>query len=116
MPLFITHASYSTAGIKGLILTPEDRATALQKIAEKAGGKVVALYMTTGDSDTILITDFDDPEQAVAMNMAIAATGSVSRQKTERAWTSADFVRVAQKAAELSDTYTPPGVFREGYI
>lgn len=120
MPLFITHASYSTSGIKGLIARPEDRATALQQIAQKAGGRVVALYMTTGENDAMLITEFDEPEQAVAMNMAIAASGAVARQKTERAWTSTEFVEVARKAAELTDVYTPPGsypdAFRAGYV
>lgn len=120
MPLFMTHASYSAAGAKGLIARPQDRAEAIEEIARAAGGRVVALYMTTGEHDVVLVCEFADPEMAVAMSMAIAASGAVSRQTTVSAWTSADFVRVAEKAAALTDAYSPPGTapgaFRAGYV
>ena len=48
MPLFITYASYSHSGVRGLVNKPEDRSGAVKALIEKAGGKLVALYNTTG--------------------------------------------------------------------
>lgn len=109
MPLFITYASYSKSGIRGMIEKPEDRAGAMKKMVEKAGGKVIALYMTTGEHDVVLVTEANDGEDAVAMGMTAAASGAVSDLTTVRAWTSADFKKVAKKAASFAEAYTPPG-------
>ena len=63
MPLFITYASYSHSGVKGLVNKPEDRSGAVKALIEKAGGTLVALYNTNGPS------------------------GALSRVETVRAWT-----------------------------
>ncbi len=107
--LFVTQASYSQSAIKSLVDKPEDRLTAIEKMVETAGGKVVALYMTSGDSDVLLVTEFESGETAVALGMVAAATGSVTNLRTVRAWTTAEFKNVAQKASELAGAYTPPG-------
>jgi hypothetical protein len=46
MPLFITYASYSHSGVKGLVNKPEDRSGGVKALIEKAGGTLVALYNT----------------------------------------------------------------------
>ena len=109
MPLFITYASYSEAGIKGIVNNPSDRAETIEKLVAAIGGKLVALYMTTGEHDVVLITEAPDGADAVAAGMAAAASGSLSKLQTVRAWTSSDFVSVAEKAAKLTGAYTPPG-------
>ena len=48
MPLFITYASYSHSGVKGLVNKPSDRSVTVKALIEKAGGKFVALYNTRG--------------------------------------------------------------------
>ena len=45
MPLFITYASYSNSGVKGLIDKPSDRSEITKTLLEKAGGKLIALYI-----------------------------------------------------------------------
>ena len=76
---------------------------------EKAGGKFVALYMTVGSNDVVLIYDAPDGSEAVAVGMAAAASGSLSKIETVRAWTSSEFKGIAEKAARVADAYTPPG-------
>jgi uncharacterized protein with GYD domain len=73
MPRFITYASYSHAGIKGLVDAPSDRSTVIKGLVEKGGGKLLDLYMTTGSNDVVLITEVPDGTDAVAMAMAVAA-------------------------------------------
>ncbi len=109
MALFITTASYSQSGVQGIITNPDDRANAIRALLAKVDAKLVALYMTTGPSDIVLVTEAADGSDAVALGMAVAASGSISKIETVRAWTSADFVAIAQKAASFADGYTPPG-------
>jgi uncharacterized protein with GYD domain len=109
MPLFITYASYSHSGVKGLVNKPSDRSGPVKALVEKAGGKVVAMYNTTGTNDVVLVTDLADGSDAVAIGMAVAASGALSRIETVRAWTPSEFKGIAEKAARVSSGYTPPG-------
>ena len=109
MPLFITYASYSQSGAKGLIDKPADRSGAIKALIEKAGGKLIALYFTTGSNDVVLISEVADGSDAVAVGMAVAASGSLSKIETVRAWTPSEFKGIAEKAAKVAGAYTPPG-------
>jgi uncharacterized protein with GYD domain len=107
--MFITYASYSHSGVKGMVDKPTDRSAVIKALVEKAGGKFIAMYLTTGSNDVVLITEAPDGSDAVATGMAVAATGSVSKIETVRAWTPSDFKGIAEKAAKLASAYTPPG-------
>lgn len=109
MALFISYVSYSQSGLKGLLANPQDRTGAIQSLIEKVGGKVVALYNTTGTHDVVLVSEAPDGSDAVALSMAVSASGSVSKVETVRAWTGAEFKAVIEKAASLTGAYTPPG-------
>src|SRR5579859_8114961 len=82
MPLFITYASYSHSGTKGLVDKPTDRSGVIKTLIEKAGGKFLAMYFTTGSNDVVLITEAADGSDAVATGMAVAASGSISKIET----------------------------------
>jgi uncharacterized protein with GYD domain len=109
MPLFITYASYSHSGVKGIVDKPSDRSSVIKALVEKAGGKFIAMYFTTGSNDVVLITEVADGSDAVATGMAVAATGSISKLETVRAWTPSEFKGIAEKAAKMAGAYTPPG-------
>jgi uncharacterized protein with GYD domain len=109
MPLFITYASYSHAGVKGLLDKPTDRSEVIKALVEKAGGKLVALYMTTGSNDVVLVTEVADGTDAVAVGMAVAASGALSKLETVRAWMPSEFKGIAEKAAKFASAYKPPG-------
>ena len=109
MPLFITYASYSHSGVKGLVNKPEDRSGAVKAVVEKAGGKLIALYNTTGSNDVVVVSEFAEGSDAVAMGMAVAASGVISKLETVRAWTPGEFKGIAEKAARVVGAYTPPG-------
>jgi uncharacterized protein with GYD domain len=109
MPLFITYASYSHSGVRGIVDKPSDRSSVIKALVEKAGGKFIAMYFTTGSNDVVLITEVADGSDAVATGMAVAATGSISKLETVRAWTPSEFKGIAEKAAKMAGAYTPPG-------
>ena len=109
MPSFITYVSYSHSGVKGLVDKPSDRSAAVKAAIEKAGGKLTALYHTTGSNDAVLVSEFADGSDAVAVGMAATASGAVSKIETVRAWTPSEFKGITQKAATVAGVYTPPG-------
>jgi uncharacterized protein with GYD domain len=109
MPLFITYASYSHSGVKGMVDKPSDRSSIIKALVEKAGAKFIAMYLTTGSNDVVLVTEAADGSDAVAAGMAVAATGSISKLETVRAWTPSEFKGIAEKAAKVAGAYAPPG-------
>lgn len=109
MPLFITYASYSHSGVKGMVDKPSDRSSVIKALVEKAGGKFIAMYFTTGSNDVVLVTEAADGSDAVATGMAVAATGSISKLETVRAWTPSEFKGIAEKAGKVAGAYAPPG-------
>jgi len=109
MPLFITYVSYSNAGIKGLVDRPTDRSEVISSMVEKAGGKLLSAYMTTGAHDALIVTEMPDGADVVAIGMAAAASGAVAKVETVRAWKMGDFKSVAEKASKIASSYVPPG-------
>lgn len=109
MAVFITYASYSQDAVKGMLQNPQDRTGPVRALLDGVGGKLLAFYMTTGSNDVVVISEVPDGTDAVAVGMAVAASGAVSGIETVRAWPAEDFVAVAEKAAALTGAYTPPG-------
>jgi uncharacterized protein with GYD domain len=70
---------------------------------------MIALYFTTGSNDVVLVSEVADGSDAVAVGMAVAASGALSKIETVRAWTSSEFKAIAEKAAKVAGAYTPPG-------
>ncbi|MBR0820538.1 GYD domain-containing protein [Bradyrhizobium liaoningense] len=109
MPLFISYVSYSNSGIKGLVDKPADRTAIIGAMIEKAGGKLQGAFMTTGAHDALIVAEFPDGADAVAIGMAAAASGAIAKIETVRAWKMGDFKAIAEKAAKLASVYVPPG-------
>ena len=78
MAKFLVKASYTTEGARGLLKEGgTGRRAAVQKVVESLGGKVEAFYFAYGDVDAYVITDFPDSSAAVAVSLAIGASGAV---------------------------------------
>lgn len=109
MPTFIIQATYTQDAIKGLVKGAAGRRAVIAGLVEKAGGKLKDMYMTTGEYDVIAIADMPDGANAIAVNMAIAASGGAAKFNTIRGWSPEEFEGIARQAAELTGAYTPPG-------
>jgi uncharacterized protein with GYD domain len=109
MPIFITYATYSQDGVRGMLKKPADRTGPVKALLKKVGGKLLAFYVTTGENDVVVISEAPDGTDAVAVGMAVAASGAVSKVETVRAWKAKDFVAIQKKAAKLAGAYSPPG-------
>lgn len=105
MPTYLWQGSYTSEGAKGLAKEGgTKRRAAVQQMVEKAGGKLQAFYFALGESDVYCIADFPDIATAVAVSLAVNASGAVAL-KTTVLLSPDEFDAVAKK----SIGYRPPG-------
>lgn len=109
MPTFILTGAYTLDAVRGLMAKPEDRTAAVSAVVSAAGGTLLHYWVTTGDTDFLLVAEADSAEDFLAGVMVAAASGSVTNIKTVRAWSSAEFAKVAEKAAAIAGSYAAPG-------
>jgi uncharacterized protein with GYD domain len=105
----VTRGRFTHDYVKALLGTPEDREPAVRKLIDGAGGRVISFYMTTGDTDFLLISEANETEAVIAALMAASASGTISHVSTVRAWTGAEFKGVAERASKAAGAYRPPG-------
>ena len=83
MPKFMIKASYTTEGARGLLKDGGSaRRAVVQKLMEGIGGKLESFYYAYGDDDAILIVDAPDATSALAVSMAVNASGAVRLSTT----------------------------------
>jgi uncharacterized protein with GYD domain len=83
MATYLWQGSYTSEGAKGL--TKEGgtkRRAAVQQMVEKAGGKLHAFYFAIGESDIYAIAEFPDVTTAVALSLAVNASGAAHLKTT----------------------------------
>jgi uncharacterized protein with GYD domain len=110
MPRYIITGSYTASSLHGMIKNPSDREAASAKISEAAGGRLESYYVTTGPSDFMMVVSMDSPEidGLLAALMVAGGSGAITNVQTIRALTSAEFMAVQKKAAQIASAYTPP--------
>jgi uncharacterized protein with GYD domain len=78
MPKFLIRATYTAEGAKGLIKDGgSKRRAVVEKIVTGLGGKLETFYFAYGDDDAIIISDLPDATAAVAISLAVGASGAV---------------------------------------
>ena len=105
----VTRGCFTQEYAKGLVSAPEDREPAVRKLIEGAGGKLVSFYFTTGDTDFMVISEANEGESIIAAMLAAVSSGTISNVKTARAWTGAEFKKVAERASKAASHYRAPG-------
>lgn len=83
MAKFLVQASYTAAGVKGLLKDGgTGRKASVQKAIEEMGGRVEAFYYAFGETDAVVILDVPDAATAAAVSMAVNASGAVRTSLT----------------------------------
>ena len=105
MAKYLLRASYTAAGVKGLLKDGGTKRTAAARaLIEGLGGKMDVIYWAFGSDDVIAIVDMADHASAAAASMAIAGSGAITGTLT--VLLTADDMDLA---AKKSPQYTPPG-------
>jgi len=78
MPKYLNLASYTAEGARGLMKEGgSGRRATVTKVIESLGGKVEAFYYTHGDHDVVIIVDMPNVTSALALSLAVNASGGV---------------------------------------
>ena len=85
MPHFVNLIRYTQQGIAKIKESPA-RLEAAKRTAEKAGGKIHAWYLTMGQYDAVIISEFPNDEAVAKFALSVGALGNVTTE-TLRAFT-----------------------------
>ena len=92
MPMFILSLGWTDQGIRGVKDAPK-RGQAAKELAKKVGVQIKDIYLTSGDSDLLLIVDTPNGDNVAKFALALGSLGNV-RTRTARAWPEAEFQKL----------------------
>ena len=107
--IFITQGRFTRDAMTGMAERPEDRATAVAKLAKATGGKLLAYYFTFGEYDFLSVFEGEDPQKMASALIVAAASGGVTDLKTTIGITSADAKKAFAGAKEVIGTFRAAG-------
>src|SRR5689334_731063 len=80
---YLISGSYTAAGTKGLLAEGGSaRKAAVEKALQGLGGKLDAIYFAYGDTDVVVIIDVPDAASALALSLAVNASGAINIKTT----------------------------------
>jgi len=92
MPTFILSLNWTDQGIRGVKDAPK-RSEAARQLAKKVGVEIKQVFLTSGDSDLLLIVDTANGDNVAKFAMALGGLGNV-RSRTARAWSEPEFAKL----------------------
>jgi uncharacterized protein with GYD domain len=92
MPTFMLLLNWTDQGIRSVKDSPK-RAQAARELAKKVGVEIKQVYLTSGESDLLVIVETPDGDNVAKFVLALGAQGNV-RTRTARAWPEADFQKL----------------------
>ena len=106
MSKYLVKASYSTAGIKGVMAAGGSaRVAALEKALAGLGGSLESFYFAFGSDDVYVTAELPGNTAAIALAGAVGSTGALSKYETVVLLTAEE----VDEARGLGVQYTPPG-------
>lgn len=104
---FMVLGKYSNQGLAGFVQNPnDDRKAAISAMMEKAGGKLVELYLMRGEYDIAVIGEANSFEDIAAVKILVASSGAVENLTILEM---VDMNSIANKAAAITGAYRAPG-------
>ncbi len=92
MLTFILSVSFTDQGIRTIKDVPK-RVKAAREMAKKLGVEIKQSYLTSGESDIVLIVDTQNGDNIAKFALAIGALGNV-RTRTARAWAEPEYLKL----------------------
>jgi uncharacterized protein with GYD domain len=105
MPKYLFQASYTEAGLKGLLKEGgSKRREAVEQTVKGLGGTLEAFYYAFGDRDVFAIADLPDDVSTTAFSLMVNAAGT-AKVKTIVLITPEEVDQAVKKSVD----YRPPG-------
>lgn len=92
MPTFMLSLNWTDQGIRAVKDAPK-RAQAARELAKKVGVEIKQVYLTSGETDLVVIVETPDGDNVAKFVLALGAQGNV-RTRTARAWPESDFQKL----------------------
>ena len=111
---YVGFFKYSSAAMKAMTETPQDRSVGARQLAEGVGGKVDSIYFLPlgGEYDGFVILDLPDERAAGATYMTAQATGNFERLQVLPLMNAEQFKAAMELAKQLKGGYSPPTAIR----
>ena len=90
--LFIMSLNFTEQGIRNIKDAPK-RAQAARELAKKLGVEIKHVYLTSGDSDLVVIADTANGDNMAKFALALGSQGNV-RSRTARAWPMEEYAKL----------------------
>ena len=109
--LFCITAQYTPQAINAMLDDPNtNRAEAIAKLMDAAGGKLVSVYFYPAEGPGVMVIfDVPDPNSAASVAAIAVAGGGVQNLKLTRLLTPDEVRAAQQKARQIRSVYRPPG-------
>jgi uncharacterized protein with GYD domain len=92
MPHFVSLIRYTQQGMAKIKESPA-RLDAARKAAEKAGGKIHSWYLTMGQYDAVIVSEFPNDEACAKFSLSVGALGNVTTE-TLKAFSEAEYRKI----------------------
>ena len=92
MPTFILTLNFTDQGIRGIKDAPK-RAQAARDAGKKLGVDIKQVFLTSGESDLLIIADAPSGDNVAKFALTIGMMGNV-RSRTVRAWPESEFMKL----------------------
>jgi uncharacterized protein with GYD domain len=92
MLTFMLSLNWTDQGIRAIKDAPK-RAQAARELAKKVGVEIKQVYLTSGDTDLVVIVDTENGDNVAKFALALGSQGNV-RTSTARAWPESEFQKL----------------------
>jgi uncharacterized protein with GYD domain len=93
--MFILSMNFTDQGIRGIKDAPK-RAQAARELAKKVGVEIKQVYLTSGESDLVVIVETPNGDNMAKFALALGMQGNV-HTRTARAWTQDEFQKLVSE-------------------
>lgn len=107
MSFYLWQGCYSTAAIKAMVDSPQDREAAARPLVEAVGGKLHHVFFCFGKEDVIALIEAPDDNAMAACSLAIGASGAFSSGATTKLMTSSEAMKAMSAAKAAAGRYKP---------
>ena len=95
MPTFILSLNFTDQGIRSIKEAPK-RAQAAREVATKVGAEIKQIYLTSGETDLLVIVESPGSDNIAKLALALGSQGSV-RSRVAKAWSEQEFLKIVSE-------------------
>ena len=93
--LFMLSLKFTDQGARTVKDAPK-RIAGGRELAKKLGAEIKQIYLTTGDTDIVLLVEASNGDNVAKFSLALGAIGNV-HTRMGRAWTEAEYLKMVSE-------------------